>query len=284
MIEPLIARTGNLAVTNTEIARFLLSPSGLVYLVLIVLSLMLATMIEHVGVIAIAAAQLRGHGTTLSGTLTDLAVVFLRLLSFGIRSLASLVLLCAPFVVLGGIAYLLLLSRQDINYFLANRPPRWYVALGIGRSPGCGACSPAGEALCGHDLRHADPPFRRSTQDGRRSARVATRAAGAHGSRSEELYWAGRSSGCSLSVAAVWGFGRACSYLLAPAEARPIVLVPLVAGLLACQALLIAGVSFLAGGDPLPVDPPSLSRAGRNAGHVVARQTLGDRHSGHEPG
>ncbi len=38
------------------------------------------------------------------------------------------------------------------------------------------------------------------------------------------------------------------------------------------------------GGDPLPVDPPSLSRARRNAGHVVARQTLGDRHSGHEPG
>src|SRR5580700_4813110 len=72
VIAPLIARSGRSAVTNTEIARFLLSPTGLLYLVLIALSLMVATLIEHVGVIAIAAAQLRGQGVTVSGILADL--------------------------------------------------------------------------------------------------------------------------------------------------------------------------------------------------------------------
>ena len=57
--------------------------------------------------------------------------------------------------------------------------------------------------------------------------------------------WAGRPPERSASVAIVWGFGRSCAILLAPAEARPIVLVPLVAGLLACQAFLVAALSFL---------------------------------------
>ena len=43
----------------------------------------------------------------------------------------------------------------------------------------------------------------------------------------------------------VWGFGRSCAFLLAPAEARPRVLVPLVAGLLASQAFMVAAISFL---------------------------------------
>jgi hypothetical protein len=52
IVGPLIGRTGHAAVTNTEIVRFLLSPAGIAYLVLFALSLMLATLIEHVGVIA----------------------------------------------------------------------------------------------------------------------------------------------------------------------------------------------------------------------------------------
>ncbi len=159
VIEPLIARTGKLAVTNTEIARFLLSPSGLLYLVLVALSLMLATMIEHVGVIAIAAAHLRGHGTTLSGTLTDLAAVFLRLITFGIRSLASLALLCA---VRGPgecrVSHATLAAGHQL--LPCESTPALVCGAGDRRTPGCSACGPAGQDLCGHDLRDADPPVR----------------------------------------------------------------------------------------------------------------------------
>src|SRR5262249_23953307 len=57
---PLVASTGHAAVTNTEIARFLVSPAGGAYPILIALSLMLAPLLEHVGLIAIAAAPRRG--------------------------------------------------------------------------------------------------------------------------------------------------------------------------------------------------------------------------------
>src|SRR5207253_1889427 len=107
-------------------------PAGILYLVLIVLSLMVATLIEHVGVIAIAALHLRGRDVTVPEVLAALAAVFFRLISFGINGLGMLSFLCAPFVVLVGLTYLGLLSRQDINYYLSNRPPRFYAALGIG--------------------------------------------------------------------------------------------------------------------------------------------------------
>ncbi len=61
IVGPLIASTGHSAVTNIEVARFLLSPAGIAYLVRIAMPLRLATLIEHVGVIAIAAAPLRGR-------------------------------------------------------------------------------------------------------------------------------------------------------------------------------------------------------------------------------
>ncbi len=95
VIGPLIASTGHSAVTNTEIARFLVSPAGIAYLALIALSVMLGTLIEHVGVIAIAAMNLQGRGATVRDTLAALVAVSVRLLSFGVNSLVTLAFLCA---------------------------------------------------------------------------------------------------------------------------------------------------------------------------------------------
>src|SRR5947209_5479505 len=72
VVGPLVASTGHAAVTNTEIARFLLSPAGFAYLVLIALSIMVATLIEHIGVIAIAAACLRGRTVSVRDTVAAL--------------------------------------------------------------------------------------------------------------------------------------------------------------------------------------------------------------------
>jgi glycerophosphoryl diester phosphodiesterase len=243
VVAPLIARTGRSAVTNTEIARFLLSPTGLVYLVLIAISLMLATMLEHVGVIAIAAAQLRGRGITVSGTLADLGAVFFRLLTFGLRSLMTLAFLSAPFVVMGGLAYLALLSRQDINYYLSDRPPQWYAALGIGGL--LLATLAAIQARAYVELIFVMPILLFGEHRGRAAIDRSRTLAGGARVRIGSILLGWQAAGTLSSVAIVWAFGRACALLLAPAESRPIVLVPLVAGLLAAQALLVATLSFL---------------------------------------
>jgi glycerophosphoryl diester phosphodiesterase len=240
---PLIARSGRSAVTNTEIARFLLSPTGLLYLALIGLSLILATLIEHVGVIAIAAAQLRGQGVTVSGTLADLTAVFFRLLTFGLRSLMTLTFLCAPFVVMGGLAYLALLSRQDINYYLTDRPPRWYVALALG-----GMLLGALAALLARwyvDLIFVMPILLFGERRGRAAIEASQALADGARVRIGTVLLGWQAAGTISSVAIVWGFGRSCGFLLAPAEARPIVLVPVVAGLMALQAMLVTALSFL---------------------------------------
>ena len=66
-------------------------------------------MVEHVGVIAIAATHLGGRQATVAETFSALKAVLVRLASFGVAKLGMLALLCAPFVVLAGLSYVALL-------------------------------------------------------------------------------------------------------------------------------------------------------------------------------
>jgi glycerophosphoryl diester phosphodiesterase len=243
IVGPLIASTGHAAVTNTEIARFLLSPAGIAYLILIALSVMLATLLEHVGVIAIAAAYREGRAATLRDTLAALATVSLRLFSFGIRSLLTLVFLCAPFAVVGGAAYLALMSRHDINYYLSNRPPSFYAAAAIAAVLLAGLA--ARLAVLYVEVVLVMPIL--LFEDRRGIAAIRASRERIHGSR----LWAGaillgwQLAGSLLGVAAVWGYSRSCGLLLQAVEVRRIVLVPVVTAMMAGQALLVSSVSFL---------------------------------------
>ena len=243
VVAPLIARTGRSAVTNTEIAHFLISPTGLLYLIVIALSLMVGTMIEHVGVIAIAAAQLRGQGVTVSGTVADLTSVFFRLVTFGFRSLLTLAFISAPFVVLAGLAYLALLSRQDINYYLTDRPVQWYLALGLG-----GILFAVLAVLLARlyvELIFVMPILLFGERRGLSAIRASRDLVAGAQLRIGTLLLGWQAIGTLVSLAAVWGFGRTCSFLLAPVEARSMLLLPLVTGLLAFQAILVSALSFL---------------------------------------
>ena len=244
VIGPLIASTGHAAVTNTEIARFLLSPAGIAYLVLIALSLMVATLIEHVGVIAIAAAHLRGQGLTVTG--------YARRPGGGVRLKLRVVrdlqpgdagVPLRPFVVLGGLAYLALLSRHDINFYLSNRPPSFYAARrdrrGAAGGPGGVAGGPVRRPRPGHADRAVRGPARPRGDAGEPRAGQGGPAAdrGDPAELAARRVAPGRRHGL--------GIQPVCGLLLETAEVRRIVLVPLVATLLACQALLVSAVSFL---------------------------------------
>lgn len=240
---PLVASTGHAAVTNTEIARFLLSPAGAAYLVLVALSLMLATLLEHVGVIAIAAAHLRGRGLGVRETLAVLAAVMVRLCTFSLRSLLALVFLSAPFAALGGLAYLGLLSRHDINYYLAHRPPSFYAAAAIGGVLMAGLA--AGLAVLYVNLVLVMPILLFEDRHGREAMRESRERIRGARLRAGAILLGWQLAGSLLGVAAVWGFNRTCGHLLPTAEARRIVLVPLVTAMLAGQAAVVSAASFL---------------------------------------
>ncbi len=95
VISPLIARSGRAAVTNTDIAQFLISWPGLLTIVVLAVSFLVGTMFEHVGVIAIAASHFRGRDVTAAETLDALKAAVVRVVSFSIAELAMLAALCA---------------------------------------------------------------------------------------------------------------------------------------------------------------------------------------------
>jgi glycerophosphoryl diester phosphodiesterase len=243
IVGPLIATTGHAAVTNTEIARFLASPAGFAYLVLIALSIMVGTLIEHVGVIAIAAASLQGRGASVRDTIATLLAVFVRLLSFGIHSLVTLAFLCAPFAVLGGLAYLALLSRHDINYYFASRPPSFYAAAAVGGV--LAAVLAARLAVLYVDLVLVMPILCFEDHRGRAAMTESRQRVRGARLRIGAILLGWQIAGTLLGVAAVWGYNRWCGLLLESAEVRRLVLVPLVATLLGGQALVVSALSFL---------------------------------------
>src|SRR5262245_20017367 len=128
----LVRSAGHTAVTNTDILGFLLSPAGVLYTFLLGLKLLGLALLEHAGVLALAALNQTGHWHGLRPALLALASRSARVLRLAALLLAAAAVLLAPFAALAALAYGALLGGQDINYYLAERPPRFYVACSVG--------------------------------------------------------------------------------------------------------------------------------------------------------
>lgn len=120
------------ALTDQDIARFLLTPAGAVAALTIGAFVIVAAVID----VAFMTAVIRAEQGTVAGSLR-VATGFLigalpRLFAFALETLVRVLLLSLPFLAIGGGAAALLLTEFDINYYLANRPPafQWAVAIG----------------------------------------------------------------------------------------------------------------------------------------------------------
>jgi glycerophosphoryl diester phosphodiesterase len=243
VVAPLIARTGRAAVTNSEIAAFLLSPEGLTVGFLIVFGTLFASVIEHVGVMAIVAMRLRGASVTPERILNALAAVLFRLIKFQLKGLGAAVLVSSPFVALAGLAYLAFLNQHDINFYLENRPPAFYLAVGIG-----GVLAIVLSIILIRlfvqavfvipSLIVGNLDSWSAVQKSRELTRGALRRIGG-------ILVGWHAVGMLLGILAVWGFSRAACLLLAASVAWPKSLVPIVGLLLVAQVVLLSLVSTL---------------------------------------
>ena len=87
----LMQSTGTSAVTNTDIVEFLLTPVGVLVVAVLGLSTLLAAVLEHLGVMAIAAQFQRGqkiHALGITRILGSLLLPLLRLHAAGLALLA----------------------------------------------------------------------------------------------------------------------------------------------------------------------------------------------------
>nr|WP_239113390.1 glycerophosphodiester phosphodiesterase family protein [Shimia biformata] len=132
--------SGAPALSDFDIALFLLSPVGFVALLLLCGFALTLTVMNVSFMMAIA---LRFHVTGEKGATEGIEAVLPRarqVLSFAVRLTLRILALAGPFVLVAGVLYLLFLTEYDINYYLQNRPPEfWGVVIGAGAVLALGA-------------------------------------------------------------------------------------------------------------------------------------------------
>ena len=132
ILNRLVARSGELVVGNTELIAWLLSPEGLLSLILWGVLALLGLVLELTGLIWIAGddaqANLRVAGRALYRLLSALPHLFRFCFMVFLLCLIALLPLAAGL----GAVYLLFLGAHDINYYLTARPTIWRWALVCG--------------------------------------------------------------------------------------------------------------------------------------------------------
>ena len=135
LFAPLIGMTGQFllrlsgqeVLSDMDIAMFMLSPSGI--LALIVLSALLITILifEKASMMVVSATRLHGQNigvmTALHFTLQHAKAIYL----FATRLIIRILIIIVPFLVVSAVIAWVLITDHDINYYLAEKPPVFIV-------------------------------------------------------------------------------------------------------------------------------------------------------------
>jgi len=136
LFAPLVAVIGRLllglsdqpALADQDIAWFLLSPAGIVALVILAGLSIAIVGLEQASLMVIGAGNLQGRSIGTLGALRYTAAHLHRILSFAIRLVVRVLLLTVPFLAASAAIAWFLLTGYDINYYLAEQPTEFWVA------------------------------------------------------------------------------------------------------------------------------------------------------------
>jgi glycerophosphoryl diester phosphodiesterase len=124
----LLAADGSPAIGNSALVEFMFSGVGLLSLLIVPLAYLVVIYLEH-SCILLVLADPKGRVTeAILYALCHLPrIILLALIQ------TTVVLLClAPFVAVASFIYWFLLSDADINFYLANKPPKFLIACLLG--------------------------------------------------------------------------------------------------------------------------------------------------------
>jgi glycerophosphoryl diester phosphodiesterase len=125
----LVARSGSPVISNYDIAAFVLSPTGVLFILLVLVATVAFYMTQFAGYSWIAGHAIERRATDLWSTLGAVSNRLGLLLRLGLRMSARLVVLALPFLAIAGFAWFATLRGHDINYYLAEKPPEWRRAV-----------------------------------------------------------------------------------------------------------------------------------------------------------
>jgi glycerophosphoryl diester phosphodiesterase len=166
----------------------------------------------------------------------------LRLLRLGGAQLVALAVIFAPFLGLAGLTYGLLLTGHDINYYLAEKPPAFRVAVAIGVVLGVGLLAVV-TALYVRGL-FVMPILLFEGGSVRSALRVNKARTDGSSWQPGAVVMGWHTSVAALAPLVGWAYTATCAELIARAGTRLVVLVPLAAALLAGHVLVASALAF----------------------------------------
>jgi len=129
LLNRLVASSGQVAISNYDLAAFFLSGRGILYLLLSATFALVLGFAELVGLLMISMSASLGRKASVSEALWENIIHVPALIRLGLIQAGGYAVLSIPFI--GGIAaiYRGFLWSHDINYYLTTRPFEWWAAL-----------------------------------------------------------------------------------------------------------------------------------------------------------
>ncbi len=134
----IVLAAGEPVISNYDIARFVLSPTGAGFLLVIAALTLALLFAELAGQTLIAAHAITKRSITVASTIAYVLVRLPLLFFLSARTFLRLLLLALPFLAAAAIVWLTMLRGHDINYYLAENPTEWRLAKLIGALLGVG--------------------------------------------------------------------------------------------------------------------------------------------------
>jgi len=131
LLAALLARAGHVAVSNLDVVDFLLTPTGLLYAGLLATGTVAVLFFELAGVMVVADRVVAGERLSVAGLVRAALGKVPRIVRLGAATVALLALVLAPFVLLIYLTYSSLLTGHDIYFYVKERPPVFWLAVGI---------------------------------------------------------------------------------------------------------------------------------------------------------
>jgi glycerophosphoryl diester phosphodiesterase len=129
LVRRLVLLSGEPVISNFAIARFLLSPAGVGFAALLLLSVSATLFAQFAGQTWIAGQAIARRPASLTAAVAAVVRRTPALVLLSFRILLRLLLLALPFIVAAALVWVALLRGHDINYYLAEHPPQWRRAL-----------------------------------------------------------------------------------------------------------------------------------------------------------
>lgn len=127
----IIAWSGETAISNYDLAGFLMSPKGLLYLLVIATLTFALVFFELGGLTALGIALQREDKIRLPQLLRFLLVSLPDLWKLSVRQFLVYFAWALPSLAVAGGAYLVFLTKNDIYYYLTVKPPAYWIAASL---------------------------------------------------------------------------------------------------------------------------------------------------------